>query len=828
MAGWKTDGNGDLVRKAAILELTLDAMEQGISVVDADLNVVVFNRRLLDILGLPTDRFRPGDPFEEFVRYNAERGDYGPGAVEEQVQSRLALARSPAPHCFERTRPDGTVIEIRGTPIPGGGFLTTYTDVTERRQTEKKALMEALAAARAQLDATLESVSAGIGLFDRDDRLVLFNSHYRQVYPGLADVIERGATFEQILQTAAERGIVAEAVGRRESWYEERLQRHRHPGGPLQQKQVDGRWVQIDERRTADGGIVAVFTDVTELKRREEELAAAIRDKDALLAEFNTVMQTIGYGVMFLGPDLRVRLANRAFREMWRFPDDLLAGRTGFWALMQHVAARGLYAVPADELPRYLERRYKEVQAGDIAPRDLRLSDGRILEYQCKSLPDGGRMVTYFDITAYRRTEEALKQSEQRFRDFTSSSSDWVWEMGPDLRFTYFSDRALLVFKLTREQIIGKTREEVGERSLDGTAWQQHLDDLRAHRPFKNFRYPLVNAEGKTLWVSTSGLPLFSDDGAFLGYRGTASDVTLEVEREQELRDAKERAERALAELRQAQTNLVHAEKLALLGQLVAGIAHEIKNPLNFVNNFASLSIELLEEIREQREDWLAGRDPDRRAQIEELFATLESNLGKIREHGSRADGIVRSMLAHSREGPGEKRPIDINALVAESLGLAYHGARAQDSAFNATLERDLDPEAGMVDVVPQDLSRVLLNLFANGFYAMQERIHRNAGPGYQPTLRIATRRLDGAVEIRVRDNGIGIAAPVLEKIFTPFYTTKPAGQGTGLGLSLSYDIVVHQHGGVFEVDTRAGEYAEFVVRLPCRAHEQLAAAGSR
>ncbi|MDG4576878.1 MAG: PAS-domain containing protein [Defluviicoccus sp.] len=828
MAGWTNDGNGGRIGKAAILELTLDAMEQGISVVDADLNVVVFNRRFLDILGLPTGRFQPGDPFEEFIRFNAERGDYGPGVIEEQVQARLALARSPAPHCFERIRPDGTVIEIRGTPIPAGGFLTTYTDVTERRQTEKKALMEALDAAHAQLHATLETVSAGIGLFDRDDRLVLFNSHYREVYPGLADVIERGSTFEQILRTAADRGIVAEAVGRRQSWYQERVQRHRHPGGPFQQKQADGRWVQIDERRTADGGIVAVFTDVSELKRREEELAAALRDKDALLAEFNTVLDTIEYGVLFLGPDLRMRLANRAFSEMWHFPHELVSGHAEMLELMRFVASQGMYPVPASELEDYFERRLAALRQGDIPPTDLRVTDGRVFEYQCKSLPDGGRMLTYFDITAYRRVEEALKESEQRFRDFASSSSDWVWEMGPDLLFSFASERMLSVFHIAPEDVIGKTREEVGRGSLDKEAWDRHLDDLRAHRPFKNFRYGITSGSGEQRWITTSGLPLFADDGTFRGYRGTSSDITEEMRREYELKAAKERAERALAELKQAQTNLVHAEKLALLGQLVAGIAHEIKNPLNFVNNFAGLSIELLDEMRDELASWLAGRDPDQRAQIEDLFATLASNLGKIREHGSRADGIVKSMLAHSREGPGEKRPIDINALVEESLGLAYHGARAQDSAFNATLERSLDPAAGMIDVVPQDLSRVLLNLFANGFYAMQERMQRKAGPGYRPALHVATRRLDGAVEIRVRDNGVGIAAPVLEKIFTPFYTTKPAGQGTGLGLSLSYDIVVHQHGGVFEVDTRAGEYAEFVVRLPCRPRDQLAAAAPR
>lgn len=816
MSGWSRDQHDDLVRKAAILELTLDAMEQGISVLDADLNVAVFNRRFLQILGFPTDRFRPGDSFETFVRYNAERGEYGPGDVEEQVRSRIALARRFEPHRFERTRPDGSVIEVRGTPVPGGGLLTTYSDITERKQNESRALQAALDAARGQLNATLESVSAGIGLFDRDDRLVLFNSHYREVYPGLVDVIQNGVTFETILLTAAERGIVADAVGRGERWFEERLARHRNPGRPFQQRQADGRWIQIDERRTIDGGIVAVFTDVSELKRREEDLAAALRDKDALLAEFNTVIDTIEYGIMFLGPDLHIRLTNRAFGEMWRFPPEVLVEHPSFRSLMEYCALQGMYAVAENDIQAYLESRHQAVKQGDVAPVDLRLSDGRVFEYQCTSLPDGGRMVTYFDITAYRRTEAALKQSEQRFKDFASSSSDWTWEMGPDLRFTFAAERMLNVFHITPDDVIGRTREEIGSASLGDEAWRQHVDDLHAHRPFKNFRYPITSGDGETRWITTSGLPLFAGDGAFLGYRGTASDVTKEVVRERELREAKERAERALAALKQAQTNLVHAEKLALLGQLVAGIAHEIKNPLNFVNNFAGLSGELLDEIRDEMRAWLAGLDADRRADIEDLIATLAGNLGKIREHGNRADGIVRSMLAHSREGPGEKRPADINALVEESLGLAYHGARAQDPAFNATLERNFDPAAGRVEMVPQDISRVLLNLFANGFQATQERLERGGEPDYRPIVRISTRRVDLSVEIRVRDNGTGIPEGVVEKIFTPFYTTKPAGKGTGLGLSLSYDIVVHQHGGTFDVDTLAGDYAEFIVRLPC------------
>jgi PAS domain S-box-containing protein len=751
MSGRMEDEYDDLVRKAAILELTLDAMEQGISVFDADLKVIVFNRRFLEILQFPPDRFRPGDSFETFIRYNAERGEYGPGDVDEQVQSRFALARTFESHCFERTRPDGTVIEVRGTPLPGGGFLTTYTDVTERRRSEQQALEEALDAARAQLRATLESVSSGIGLYDRDDRLTLFNSHYKEVYPGLADVIQAGTSFESILRTAAERGIVADAVGRCEAWFEQRLALHHNPGKPFQQQQVDGRWIQIDERRTVDGGIVAVFTDVTELKRRERELAAAIREKDALLAEFNTVMDTIEYGVLFLGPDLRMRMANRAFGEMWHFPNELISGHAHMRELMEFVARMGLYPLAASELPGYIERRLEALRQGDIAPVDLRMSDGRVVEYQCKSLPDGGRMVTYFDITAYRRAEEALKESERRFKDFTSSSSDWVWETGPDLRFTFVSERALSAFKISTDEYVGKTREELGKDSLDDEAWRRHMDEERAHRPFKNFRYARKTANGETIWLSTSGLPLFAPDGTFRGYRGTASDVTHEVRAERELREAKERAERALADLKQAQTKLVHAEKLALLGQLAAGIAHEIKNPLNFVNNFADLSIELLDEMRGEIGGVFAGVDAEQRADIDDLVAMLAGNLQKIKEHGTRADGIVKSMLAHSREGPGEKRCVNINALIEQSLGLAYHGARAQDQAFNAVLERDLDPEAGEVLMVPQNMSRVLLNLFANGFQATQERLEQGAGPDYRPTVRVSTRRVDASVEIRVR-----------------------------------------------------------------------------
>jgi signal transduction histidine kinase len=265
--------------------------------------------------------------------------------------------------------------------------------------------------------------------------------------------------------------------------------------------------------------------------------------------------------------------------------------------------------------------------------------------------------------------------------------------------------------------------------------------------------------------------------------------------------------------LRSTQDRLVQTQKLASLGQLTAGIAHEIKNPLNFVNNFSGVSVELIDELRQA----LAGANLDSklRAEISEIADTLQGNLDKVVQHGKRADAIVKNMLQHSREGSGEHRPVDINALVEESLNLAYHGARAEKQGFNITLERSLDPSAGEADIFPQEITRALLNLISNGFYAATKRNAETNGGDYEPTLTARTKNLGDRVEITIRDNGTGIPPEVKEKIFNPFFTTKPAGEGTGLGLSISHDIIVKQHGGSIEVDTQPGEFTEIKVVLP-------------
>jgi signal transduction histidine kinase len=269
----------------------------------------------------------------------------------------------------------------------------------------------------------------------------------------------------------------------------------------------------------------------------------------------------------------------------------------------------------------------------------------------------------------------------------------------------------------------------------------------------------------------------------------------------------------SLDDLRTAQDRLIQTEKLASLGQLTAGIAHEIKNPLNFVNNFSALSVELTDELKGVLKP--AVLDQTIRAEVDEITSLLKDNLGKVVQHGRRADSIVKNMLLHSREGSGERRSADINALVGESLNLAYHGARAEKPGFTITLKQDLDPNAGALDLYPQEIIRALLNLISNGFYAATRRKVEADDDTFEPILTAATRNLCKTVEIRIRDNGTGIPPEVKEKMFNPFFTTKPSGEGTGLGLSMTHDIIVKQHGGRIDVETEAGAFTEFIITLP-------------
>jgi signal transduction histidine kinase len=275
---------------------------------------------------------------------------------------------------------------------------------------------------------------------------------------------------------------------------------------------------------------------------------------------------------------------------------------------------------------------------------------------------------------------------------------------------------------------------------------------------------------------------------------------------EEKVKHRTEQLQKSIEELKSTQAQLIQSEKMASLGELTAGIAHEIQNPLNFINNFSEVNRELIQELKNE----LLSNNGQEALSIAE---NIDNNEEKINLHGKRADAIIKGMLQHSRSSSGAKEPTDLNALADEYLRLAYHGLRAKDKDFNAQFKTEFDDTIGEVNIIPQDMGRVLLNLYNNAFYAVYEK-KKSGTAGYEPEVIVSTNKKNGKVEIRVKDNGMGIPQKVVEKIFQPFFTTKPTGEGTGLGLSISYDIV-KAHAGEIKVDTRAGEFTEFIIELP-------------
>ena len=346
--------------------------------------------------------------------------------------------------------------------------------------------------------------------------------------------------------------------------------------------------------------------------------------------------------------------------------------------------------------------------------------------------------------------------------------------------------RALLAVPLLREGRVEGLRGPFGVRQVLGVFALARPDPV----PFTERQIEMVRAFADQAVIAIENARLFN-----------------------EVQSRTKELAASLDDLRKAQDRLIQSEKLASLGQLTAGIAHEIKNPLNFINNYSALSRELVDELADAIKG-AAGNEATH-GEADELIGAIGGNLDKIVQHGKRANSIVKNMLLHSREGSGERATTNVNTMVEEALNLAYHGARAEKPGFNVTIAKSLDPNAGAAEVYAQEMSRVLLNLISNGFYATTKR-KQNVGDGaYEPTIAASTRDLGPKVEIAIRDNGTGISDEVKAKMFNPFFTTKPAGEGTGLGLSLSHDIVVKQHGGTIEVLTERDAFTQFTIVLP-------------
>ena len=553
-------------------------------------------------------------------------------------------------------------------------------------------------------------------------------------------------------------------------------------------------------------------------ERLEEIVEARTRELERRSSVLRVTFDHMGHGVVMFDKDRRMVAWNNRFREMLELPDDLVGPDVTFETFLRRLADRGEYG--SSNVDDLIGRRLASLDRPFVDERTR--PNGTILQVRRNPVRGGGFVSIYADVTEERHAQALVEQARARLTDAIESITDGfaLWD----------SDDRLVVVNSHCEELL-----EAGDLFVVGAHFEDILRSIHARG-----QVDPTQGGGSAEWIAAR-LAIHRDSGdcetrmaggrwihirefrTREGGRVTIwTDITATKERERELeaaRDAAAEASRtaqeAYSELKTTQTNLIHAEKMASLGQLTAGIAHEIKNPLNFVNNFAGLSDELLGELKEAIAPSLRGLDAGALADVEDLIATLTGNLRKIAEHGKRADGIVRSMLLHSRGGSGERQSVNVNALIEEALNLAYHGARAQDQSFNITLERDLDPEAKPIELVPQDITRVFLNLFGNGFYAAAKRQRDGAGSDYRPVLRVASRDLGDRVEIRIRDNGTGMPPEVREKLFTPFFTTKPTGEGTGLGLSISYDIIVQQHGGSITVDSQPGAFTEFLIRVP-------------
>jgi len=785
------------------LGTALDLLPIGIGIFSKKLRLVYANRPFGTLRDLPQALCDLGTPLADILRYNADRGDFGPGDPKQQTAVRMTEIASLRPREVERELFHGRRLLIRYTPIRGGGLMLSYTDVTDAKRME-----QALGDSEERHALVSRAVAEGIYEWDIERNALWISARLIEMF-GLRDRELTAADWNALVHPddfAGYRAALRQCF-RGEATRVDCEYRVRHGDGQY-------RWIKdrgIPVRNSAGRAIrlVGALDDITAkkdveqaLRESEERYALAMRSTREGVYEWDVATGKIYYSP---GVTESVGLTSEQLQTVsdWTeriHPDDLPGYRAATIAHLKRETDR----LDHEYRYRHPDGTWHWARQHGIA---LRNEDGRAY-----------RVVgSTGDITKEKELARELLHARGRMHDAIEALDEGIALFDPDDRLVICNSRYARFFRELADTEIraGMTFETFIRAGLARGMFPLARDDpetwlatLLADRREGRAREQHL-ASGTWLRVRD----YTTDDGSLVS---VYSDVTDMKHRQEELERAREKAERALDQLRATQQQLIVQQKMASLGQLTAGIAHEIKNPLNFVNNFAELSGELLDEFKTAAAPVLAALEQEKRAEIDETIDTLAANLRKIAEHGRRADGIVKSMLLHSRGSSGERQSVDLNALIEEALNLAYHGARAQNQSFDIRVEREFDPALAPIELVPQDVTRVFLNLISNGLYAIQKRNRVN---GSRPVLKVATRDFGAIVEVRVRDNGIGIAPENRDKLFQPFFTTKPTGEGTGLGLSISYEIVTQQHGGTIEVHSEVDAFTEFTVRLPRNRH---------
>jgi PAS domain S-box-containing protein len=793
------EAQSELEHTRSRLMASLSTISDGILLTDADDRVELFNERYVEIFGDAaggadmSEAIVVGRSFFDMIRdgYNLGMFKPHPDGVEAWIKSRIKAWEQPVAK-WELELSNGVWILLNERRMPDGGRVMVYTDITEFKQREAEAH-----AASQRFEEAIEAISSGFALWDTDDRLVTCNTRFRGYFAGLDDVVVPGAVFTEIVSAGLERGFFPNAEGDIPAYLADIAEKRQKAIGEVREQFVNGMWLQITDHRTRDGGIVSIYTDVTELKNSQLEIE---KQSDVL----KLTLENMGQGITMVDKDLNTVALNEQFLELMEFPAEKFYQGFTMEQAFRYNAERGEYG-PGDIDEQVRERLDLSLK---FQPHRFERTrrDGTIVEIVGNPIEGGGFVSTYTDITERKRAEESLKSTLAEFNAVLDNIEYGVVFMGPDLRARIANRAFSRIWNVPPEFVEENPDirdlilyvQKSNFYAVDPGDWDEWLDNrIKAIEAGDIAPTEVARTDGTIVSYQCIALP---DGGRMLTY----FDIT-------EISQARDKAQAALEDLKNAQQRLIQAEKMASLGQLTAGIAHEIKNPLNFVNNFSKLSAEMMEELAEILEDPMAALDQDMREDAEDLFATVRENLLKIDQHGKRADSIVKNMLLHSREGSNEMQSVDLNALTKEGVNLAYHGARAADKGFNVDLVVDLSDDVGSIECLPQDLQRVIMNLCSNGMY---EAAKQAAAGGDAARLNISTTIADSRYLIEVTDNGGGIPADMQDKIFNPFFTTKPSGEGTGLGLSISFDII-KQHGGELSFETRPGNGTTFIVAMP-------------